>query len=392
MQVGLESFGVEIEKRVVKCKVVDSGFDVDDDSAFDDDMVIQRIAHYPNKKTNPKIGVSKEEFEKEIERAYRGAEVEWVKSITGKRHECFVDVLNHKDKVERTTLEEIKDNSYKVKGKPLKDIKELKTLEYDEMNTLEKAKLHNYRLNKKKSKRKGKIEVEYSYYSTDIYKDYKNGKGIGKPLHLKGDRFTSVGFEGHNEGSSSPIDDDKADVEIQQLYLKHSDNYKIEIIDKRKEQRKEFNKLKDKKIVIVLKHDLSYNNLEKDKKGNTCSKKFQNYSPIPHISAYYEGDYEGILGGAGSESFEGNKQKMIDWMMKLLIEDGYSKENITIKEIPLNDETKKKFEKDTKEYRKRDLEYVEKDIERLSARLKDALYSKYGYPVKIIVEKNEKKI
>ena len=52
---------------------------------------------------------------------------------------------------------------------------------------------------KKKGKRKGKISVDYGYYSTNG-EDFK-----------KFDRFVSVGFDGHNEGTSGPYALDKAD-------------------------------------------------------------------------------------------------------------------------------------------------------------------------------------
>ena len=93
----------------------------------------------------------------------------------------------------------------------------------------------------KKKKRKGTITISYGYYSTDIPEKIK-----------KGDRFVSVDFEGYNEGSASPMKEEEVEDYVRQLYLKKSEDYKIEIIDKRKEQLKEREKFKDLKAKITI--------------------------------------------------------------------------------------------------------------------------------------------
>lgn len=78
-----------------------------------------------------------------------------------------------------------------------------------------------------KGKDKATITLSYSNYSTDI--PTQNIK--------KGDRFISVDFEGHNEGSVSPCDTYEEMVkEIQYLKQKHEEKYKIIIIDEEKIQ------------------------------------------------------------------------------------------------------------------------------------------------------------
>jgi hypothetical protein len=66
------------EDRVLKLKVVDSGFDVLNTEDFKDDKDIQRILHLPNKETNEKIGVNKKEFEEKVKKCYGIDKVEWI--------------------------------------------------------------------------------------------------------------------------------------------------------------------------------------------------------------------------------------------------------------------------------------------------------------------------
>ncbi len=64
--------------RVVKCKIVESGFDVINGDDFDKNELLQRLVHSPNKVTNDKIGVTKEEFEAEVKAKWKADRVEWV--------------------------------------------------------------------------------------------------------------------------------------------------------------------------------------------------------------------------------------------------------------------------------------------------------------------------
>lgn len=67
-----------LNERVVRCKVVESGFDVINVDDFKEDKDIQRLSHSPNKMTNDKIGVTKEQFEEEVKRCYKVDKVEWI--------------------------------------------------------------------------------------------------------------------------------------------------------------------------------------------------------------------------------------------------------------------------------------------------------------------------
>ena len=110
------------------------------------------------------------------------------------------------------------------------DIKKLEKKDYLKMTIPEKQKLHNYRIEKKKrakGKDKATITLSYSYFSSDIPE--KNIK--------KGDKFYSVSFWGHNEGSGSPCYTYEEMVkEIQNLKAKYEEKYKITIIDDEKIQ------------------------------------------------------------------------------------------------------------------------------------------------------------
>jgi len=139
-------------------------------------------------------------------------------------------------------------------------------------------------------------------------------------------------------------------------------------------------RLKDKKVVIVIKHSYTFN----WQQNNILDRK-----PIECLFGYYEGDYEGYLGGCGDESFEGEtlnerKKNMIKWLKDNLIEDGYNEKNISIKEIPLNKKKelkkwKEQYEKDLSEARK----MAEREIVEYSKKLKKALRIKYGYGVEL---------
>lgn len=73
-----------------------------------------------------------------------------------------------------------------------------------------------------KKKRKGKIEISYSNFSTD-------GEGF-----VKGQQFISVHFDGYQEGSASPcLNTEEADKCIENLKKQYENDYILEIIDKR---------------------------------------------------------------------------------------------------------------------------------------------------------------
>lgn len=66
------------EDKVLKCKVVESGFDVLNVNDFPNAK--QKLGHSPNKITNEKIGVTKEEFEAEVKKLYNVDKVEWIET------------------------------------------------------------------------------------------------------------------------------------------------------------------------------------------------------------------------------------------------------------------------------------------------------------------------
>ena len=62
-------------------------------------------------------------------------------------------------------------------------------------------------------------------------------KGNYAPSHKNGAEYISVDFEGHNEGSCGGHDTpQEAEEQVQYLLKKHSQEYEIEIIDKRIKQ------------------------------------------------------------------------------------------------------------------------------------------------------------
>ena len=81
----------------------------------------------------------------------------------------------------------------------------------------------------------GTITLDYSNYACDIFEDYDCGKGIGVPIALKGDKFTSISFEGLNEGEGGAYKDDEVAGQIKRLMEKHKD-YSIKVIDNRIKQ------------------------------------------------------------------------------------------------------------------------------------------------------------
>lgn len=74
--------------------------------------------------------------------------------------------------------------------------------------------------------REGVITISESNFST-------NGEGF-----VNGQKFISVDFDGHNEGSGSPcLNEEEAQQEIKKLIERHRAIYTIKIIDERIKQR-----------------------------------------------------------------------------------------------------------------------------------------------------------
>ncbi len=233
---------------------------------------------------------------------------------------------------------------------------------------LGKVKKHNLIVKARKPvRKKGKITIRYDYYSCDG-KDFK-----------KGDKFTSVDFSGHNEGSGSPMKDEEVEKYVQQLYQEKSDNHKVEIVDERIEQRKQIDLVKGKKIIVEVKYGWDCN----DERDFFVSDNRR------------EMGIESCLGGAGSsaykrfEKLEDGEKEAVNWIIKDVMDDGIPRENIEVIQVEMNDEDLSKHEKRKADRRKSDLEYAEKDIKNYSEKLKKALEVKYGYKVKINVVKDE---
>lgn len=80
---------------------------------------------------------------------------------------------------------------------------------------------------KKKPRKKGLITVKYSHYDCD------QGPR-DNPTELKGDRYISVGFEGHNIGSAHPRDSEEDAIEqVKTLIEGNKEDHKIKIEDLR---------------------------------------------------------------------------------------------------------------------------------------------------------------
>lgn len=83
-----------------------------------------------------------------------------------------------------------------------------------------------------KGKKKATITLKNGVYSNDLFKEYKNGVGIGEPYAKKGDREISVDFEGHNEGSYCHYNNEKEALEhLKSLEKQYGEIYKIDIVD-----------------------------------------------------------------------------------------------------------------------------------------------------------------
>jgi len=74
-------------ERAIKCKEVESGFDVVNTDDFKDLNNKGLISHIPNKKTNEKIGLTKEEFEIEVKKNYNSNKVMWISNLTDEEGE-----------------------------------------------------------------------------------------------------------------------------------------------------------------------------------------------------------------------------------------------------------------------------------------------------------------
>ncbi len=134
-------------------------------------------------------------------------------------------------------------------------------------------------------------------------------------------------------------------------------------------------KLKDKKVIIVIEKNYTY-----DWSFDILERK-----PEEHLNGWYEGDYDGCLGGCGSEGWEDKnvdkpmtleekKAKMIKWLKEMLLDDGYNEKNISIKEIPFNEkEELEKWKADYKKDIEREQEYAEKEIKEYKDKLTRAI-------------------
>ena len=228
----------------------------------------------------------------------------------------------------------------------------------------------------KKKKRKGTITISYGYYSTDIPEKIK-----------KGDRFVSVDFEGYNEGSASPMKEEEVEDYVRQLYLKKSEDYKIEIIDKRKEQLKEREKFKDLKAKITIEnyYTSDYNLPLMERK------------PIPAWIIWFDRK-DSILGSCGSSAYKNKikreglevvRDKVLEKEIQEMLNAGYQRENIEIIRIPLDEKQLKKWEEEHQKEIEKAKKNADKEIKELSEKLKEQLKIKYGCNVKIKVLKDE---
>ena len=134
-------------------------------------------------------------------------------------------------------------------------------------------------------------------------------------------------------------------------------------------------KLKDKKVIICIEYNYTSN----------WNSDILERKPVEHLNGWYEGDYNGCIGGCGSEGFsndigkkevtiEEKKERMIKWLKDCLLDDGYSEENISIKELPFNKEEElKKWVDGYKQEIEREKVYVEKEINQYRDKLTRAI-------------------
>jgi hypothetical protein len=94
---------------------VESGFDVVNYNDFKG-KDIQRLAHMPNKKTNEKIGVTKEEFEAQVKKCYGIKNIEWVKKLEDVEEENYDGDIEKFDEEEEEIAEknEERDKNFKA--------------------------------------------------------------------------------------------------------------------------------------------------------------------------------------------------------------------------------------------------------------------------------------
>jgi hypothetical protein len=78
-------------ERVLELQEVESGFDVLNDEDFEDIEV--KLSHSPNKKTNEKIGMTKEQFETYAKKCYKVDKVKWINLVDEKGEFTLKDVL-----------------------------------------------------------------------------------------------------------------------------------------------------------------------------------------------------------------------------------------------------------------------------------------------------------
>lgn len=265
-------------------------------------------------------------------------------NVTGKKHECYLDVLEHK--ADKTSIEE------------------LEKKEYDEMNTFEKAKLHNHRI--KNKKRKGIITIGF--------------------LDSKENPF-DVSFDGHNEGSGSPCkDEEEVKKCVEKIKAERSKDYNLMIVDERvKKSLKQdviFNEYDNKKVKMTI--DLGY--------GFAEGSDYYNQEPVEDWVVRFE-NY-GCMGSAGNSAGKTPEEVVAKYKADMLKE-GYKEENIEIVTSPRTPEKlaeMKEMISDRKAYfdkQERDnfKKNGEAQILEYSEKLKKLLKIKYGCEVTIKVLK-----
>ena len=319
MEIQNSLFGIQIPKEelkenivdVVKCQVVDSGFDVINADDFKDKKDISRISHYPNKETNENIGVTKEEFEKGVKEGYKVDKVEWVeKSII----ECESNnelIKPKKEKVRKATIT-------------------IGLLEFDDCSEL----------------------------------NLKKWKEDNIPIpKIKG---YDVDFEGYQEGSGSPCRDNLAvEKEVAKIREKYKDKYKFEVIDKREEQQLLRDKVNDQKIIVKVKYGL-----DTEDKRDFFVNDNRNELGIDSCLGGCGSSAFGENMGEKEKTLEEKEVEAVEWIIKGICEDGLSRENIEVIREEMNEEDILDHKKSQKERKDRDLEFAEKDIVEYSKKLK----------------------
>lgn len=337
----------------VKCRVTESGFDVENTEDFDIKTAI--LYHSPNKQTNEKIGVTKEEFEVEVKECYN-ADVEWLEPKIYPNE--FVKGINTPTRAER--FQKYEDDEAEDRAEMIKEVNE------KGFNILS-GKYEYWTHYGKKESNENQIEAVLKYQDKGntpygiIISDA--GKYLNTWMITK-----DFGLYLIEKYKMIKQPDNAVEKWINPQFKKiERPNYKFPVIEVTKEELKNYvpetKEQMDKRIEET----------NKDKKGVIEIERRSNgeHGVFPKI----EGEF---FMGKSSKDSEGKEKQEVEETREFLIKNGIRPENISIHEH------KYVYDDDKPEN-------VEKAIKEHSEKLKIALQKKFGYPITIRILKAEEK-